>query len=757
MATPATVSAADHLLRVAKSHPEYLGGEVLADDEVRIDIRVEMPLHLKADGISDTGVRTVEPVTLRIPAGYPWLSPRVELRDDFPRDFPHLFPSPPGSPARPCLVDGDQDEFFLQFGLVEYGLFHLLEQVAVWLRKAAISHLIDPAQGWEPAMRRGLIDVLSFDADQARATALKGGGYVAWKARFTRIGTFEAGLRSGGSVWIESKGVKVPLSTTDKSLFTATTISDAAVSRGGTVIGVVWPDKPESGGPLISGSYAPDDVTTLAQLRERAVSLGCRRGLDSFISNVERSWRGQYLDAPIPLGIILSIRRPFNLIGSSSSIELLPYVIEMRPVSGHTSLFPGGDAEAVSPAIHFQTLSAGLLRTLSGVTNRVPLVMLGCGSVGSKLAVHAARSGQPVVALSDNGRLRPHNMARHALYPERAGMEKVDALAEEMAGFGLNPLIFRGNIATTLLAAGGRAQIVPPEARMVVNATASLAVREALTASMPERDRARYAEAALFGRGRMAYLLLDGAGHNPSHGDLMAELYATIDDPDAAALLSDPVTGLQEVQVGQGCGSLTMTVDDAQLSMMTAGLAKEVGRATDHPQRDGMIVTGISDADTPTTRWTRRSVAPFEMVAIDGTDGWRLRISPRVAERIRAEAARFEHTETGGLLIGLSSARLRTVTVVDLLDPPVDSTRSAGLFVLGTQGLHAAITARHRDSGRTLFDVGTWHSHLADEGPSPLDWRTASELAVGRAPPSVLLIVTPRRFHALIAREQHRG
>lgn len=752
-----TITPAQHLLRVALSHPEVEDGAIISDDRVRLDMRVEMPLHMKADGISDTGVRTIEQVILRLPADYPWSSPRVEYRDDFPRDFPHLFPSPADTPPRPCLVDGDQDEFFHQFGLVEYGVFHLLEQVAVWLRKAAISRLIDPAQGWEPALRRGLADVLSFDAERARGSILKNGGHVVWKARFRRIGTFEAGLRSGASAWIESGGVKVPLNSEDRSLFEATTITDDAFSRGGTAIGIIWPDKPASGGPLISDRYVPDDVSTLGQLRERAAMLGCRRGLDAFLSNVERSWHDKYLNAPIPLGVILCVRRPYNLIGSDSPIELLPYVIEIRPLLGHASLFPGAEEETVTPAIHYQTISAGLLRTLSGSPERAPLAMLGCGSVGAKLAVHAARDGQPVVALSDNEWLRPHNMARHALYPGRTGKDKASALAADLAGFGLAPVVFKGDIARSLLSPEKRSQIIPRESRMVVNATASLAVREALAASIPERDRARYAETALFGRGRMAYLLLDGAGHNPSHGDLMAELYATVDDTYAASLLSDPVTGLHEVQVGQGCGSLTMTVDDAQLSMMTAGLAKELGHATDRPSPDGLIVTGISDADTPTTRWTRQPVGPFETVAVEGTNGWQLRISPRIAERIRAEAAHYDRTETGGLLIGLSSARLRTITVVDLLEAPADSTRSAGLFVLGTQGLRAAIETRHRDSGRTLFDVGTWHSHLADEGPSSLDWRTARDLAVGRAPPSVLLIVTPRRFHALIGREEHRG
>lgn len=749
-------SRADHLLRVARSHPECIGGEVLAYDEVRLDIRVEMPLHMKDNGVSDTGVLTVEPVTLRVPPDYPWRSPRVELRADFPRDFPHLQPDDLNAPPRPCLVDGDQDEFFLQFGLVEYGLFHLLEQVAVWLRKAAISHLIDPKQGWEPTMRRGLNDILAFDAKAALDTAMKDGGYVTWRASFTRKGGLDVSYQEGVSTWIDSQGIKTPLSASDNSLFAASRIFNN-MSRGITVMGIIWPDKPAAGGKRISDHYVPDDVTSLGKLRIRADTLGCRRGLELFFKNLERSLQSSCLHAPIPIGIILCIRRPFTLIGSDSSIELLPYVIEMRPFKGRSSLFPAGDDEQVVPAMHFQALTAGLLRNLSGAPERPPLAMLGCGSVGSKLAVHAARAGQSIVAVSDSSWIRPHNLARHALYPECIGTEKADALAKDLAGFGLSPLVYKGDIVDGLKDAKKRPQIIPTNTRVVVNATASLAVREAITAATSSRDRMRYIEAALFGRGRIGYLLIDGAQHNPNHNDLMAELYATLEDPDVIALLSDPMAGLSQIEIGQGCGSLTMIVDDAQLSMMTAGLAKEIGHAVDHPQKDGLIVTGISDAETPSTRWSRQIVSPFTILDIDGSDGWQLRISPRVVERIRREATSFAHAETGGLLIGLSSARLKTVTVVDVLDAPPDSRRSPTLFVLGNQGLQDTIAARHRKSSQTLFDVGTWHSHLTNVGPSSLDWSTAAELAAGRAPPSVLLIVTPYCFHALIAKGKVSG
>lgn len=119
-------------------------------------------------------------------------------------------------------------------------------------------------------------------------------------------------------------------------------------------------------------------------------------------------------------------------------------------------------------------------------------------------------------------------------------------------------------------------------------------------------------------------------------------------------------------------------------------------------------------------------------------------------DEIRADVARWPAVETGGLMIGTCSARLRTVTVVDLMPAPPDSVRSASRFVLGTEGLAAAIKARHAESGSTLFDVGTWHSHLADQGPSDLDRKTAAELAAERPPPSALLILTPGRFYALM-------
>lgn len=760
MTTEAGTDPAEHLLRVALTHPECVGGAVIEPEggrpRIRLDMNVEMPLDMKADGVSSSGVRVCEPVVLELPAYYPWQSPLFYLREDFPRNFPHLMPF--AATPRPCLVDGNQDEYFFQFGLVEYGIFHLVEQLAIWLRKAAISDLIDAEQGWEPMLRRDFRDIVEIDADAARNAVTKNGGWIAWQGRFFRRGTPEAHLNDSVETWISSRGVQTPLmQKPDDTTFTSRR-PDSSVSLGNTVVGLVWPDKNPNGTPRVSATYLPESVTTLHDLRARATELGCGRSLETFLANVERSFKGMLLPQPIPIGIVLCARRPVHLIDSASDIELLPYVVEIRADKNRTSLFVHADKEPVAPAMHYQSLSATLLQTLSGVPARSGLAMLGCGSVGSKLAMHAVRAGQDILAVSDESWLRPHNLARHALGAKHVSRNKAEALSEELVGFGMEPAVHKGDLSHDLRDPEQVKQIIPNATGAVINSTASLSVREALVSAATPRLRARLFEAALFGRGRGAFLLADGKSHNPSHCDLIAELYATLDDERAAELLFDPAGGLAEIQIGQGCGSLTMRMDDARLSAMTASLSQEISSALDAPTHEGLIVIGTADEDSPSTRWTRCVVPAFETVAIAGSDGWQLRLSQRVADRVRAEAKAHTSVETGGVMIGLTSVRLKTVTVVDLLEAPADSRRTPTLFVLGTDGLQSTIRHRHEQSGRTLFDVGTWHSHLRNEGPSSTDWKTAADLAAERAPPSILLIATPARFHALVSsRKENDG
>lgn len=741
-------------LTMALRHPECREGELVSLDHgsarLRLTMNVEMPLDMKVEGVSPIGVRRTEPVDVFLPEDYPWSPPKFTLREDFPRDLPHLQPDAVDKPPHPCLLDGSPEEFFAQFGLAEAGAFHLVEQLALWLRRAAVGCLIDPAQGWEPTIRRDIADTLSFDSHYVRGLVDRNGGWAVLDSKFVRQGALTGGLNADVQTWLMAGSKQVPLrnSPQDEQFAALRRAENLVVGSG--VVAVVWADKLPDGTPRVAARYFPETVRTLGDLRQRAGELGCERGLNGFIASLERAFSNMTHPAPVPVGIILCARRPFNLIGAMSPIELIPYVIEIRATAKRTSLFASGDNEPVAPAAHRESVTRALLRSVSGSTEHAPIALLGCGSVGSKVGLHLARSGQILGTLSDSGWLQPHNMARHGLSASHLPTNKAEALAIELRLLDQNPTVHDGNLARTLRDPKALRAIIPSVVKAVINTTASLTVRESLAAASGT-TKARLFETALFGRGRGAYVLAAGKGNNPTPSDLMAELYATLDDAETSKLMFDPEEGLARIQVGQGCGSLSMRMTDARLSAMSAAVTEVIIGCIDEPKPVGAIYVATSTPKLPTTVWSRKEVPPFLQIEITGGDGWVLRLSPRIAELIRQEAAEWPAVETGGIILGVASARLKVVTVVDVLPAPIDSQRSAEYFLLGTAGLQAAIEARHESSGQTLFDIGTWHSHLSDQGPSPTDWATAAKLTAERAPPSVLMIVTPRRFLAIMA------
>lgn len=747
---------AERFLTAARTHRECRGGRVVSTDEtaalIELDINVEMPLHMRVDGVSESGVRRTEIVTARLGARYPWSPPTFFLREDFPRNLPHLQPGPLTELPRPCLIDGNEREYFLRFGLVELGIFNLVHQLVLWLRHAAEGALIDPEQGWEPTLRRNLAAEVVVDAEACRAIVDRNGGHRVLKARYLRSGANGASIGAEAFAWVDVNPEQVPLSRDDNKLFTHR--PGQGYAEGNTVCAIIWPDKLPGGGPFVVSSYLPETVASYADLTVRADELGCGRALRAFVNGLERCFRGFVLNQPVPVAVILCARRPFHLIGSASDIELLPYVIEIRAANDRRSLFAGGDREPVAPGLQRDTLNPTLLRRVSGAPEIGPVVMLGCGSVGSKMAMHLARSGVPILVVSDSSSLLPHNMARHALARPPVARSKATELAAELSQIGQSPQIHKDDLVFDLPEREKRRILLPKNAGCAVNTTASLAVRETLSSLPAKEVKPRLAEVALFGRGQGGFVLLDGASHNPTLSDLTAELYATARSPRLRTLLFDPDHGLEEVQIGQGCSSLTMPMTDMRLSAMTAGLTEQLVQELKAPTEDGHIVVATTAEGSSDTSWSRQSVPPFAVVDVECADGWTLRISQRVLDDIYAEVTRWPLAETGGLMIGTCSARLRTVTVVDLLPAPPDSQRSAGRFILGTEGLVAAIKARHAESGSTLFDVGTWHSHLANEGPSALDRKTAAELAAGRPPPSALLIVTPAKLFGLMHARQ---
>lgn len=745
---------AELFCRVAQKHGECLATEIINSDEsaaqIKLEFNVQMPFQYRVDGESPNGVRKTEIVIAYLTKRFPWATPIFTLRMDFPRDLPHLQPGNITKFPEPCLIDGAPREFFFQFGLAEVGIFHLIDQLAIWLRKAATSSLIDYSQGWEPTMRQNLNHLLSLDIEAYQNTVARKPGWKVFGTDFYRSGQKTDTINKDLSILLEAGSEQVPLRNdiNDKQISISHQSDNGML--GQTVTCLIWPGADAGGKPIISSTYTPETVTTMGELKEKAAELCCLEQLEIFLNNIERYFNSYILKLPIPVGIVLAVRRPCHLIGSKSDIELIPYVFEINASPERTGLLANGNNEPVGPCQALAEANPQLMRNVSGTLELPALAMIGAGSVGSKLALHFAKSGIGVKSISDSGILRPHNSARHGLVQKRLSGNKAKALADEIGALGQTPEVYENDLVLGCENKKNRNAILPKSASFAVNSTASLAVREALANLDPKASKQRQIEAALFGRGEGAYLLTEGADRNPNVNDLIGELYSNTSSLRQTELLFDEKYGLTQIQIGLGCGSLTMPMTDARLSNMTGGLAEEVQRIIAAPPEHGEMVVAIKEENSPSAQWTRQSVPPFTIAPIEGVEDWQIRVSPNVLQKMRVEQAKYPDVETGGVMIGLCSARLQAITVVDLLPAPPDSTRTASKFVLGTQSLKTSIENRFRDSGGSLVDVGTWHTHMTDIGPSQLDRETAHDLAKDRTPPSCLFIVTPNQFHAFM-------
>ena len=74
--------------------------------QIEVDVAVELPSRSRRNGVSGTGVRSVETCVLVFGSDWPMSAPKPFLRADFPLNLPHINPHREGEPVSPCLFEG---------------------------------------------------------------------------------------------------------------------------------------------------------------------------------------------------------------------------------------------------------------------------------------------------------------------------------------------------------------------------------------------------------------------------------------------------------------------------------------------------------------------------------------------------------------------------------------------------------------------------------------------------------------------------
>lgn len=620
----------------------------------------------------------------------------------------------------------------------------LVEQLADWLDKAATVDLIDPKHGWEPVRRDHVDDVVISDAVWLRSLAKSEAGCVAFKVRYWAIVDFGA-----ANYWVTLREAKpIPIG---PDLADDFTFRNVGSSRVGSGIGLVaWSGKKPDGMTFVADRYMPETVASVEELLARATILGCREYIEPKLTLLQERFRKSQMKVPVPLAVVMLAKRPYPVIGTRSVYELCPYIVELQ----------GGDnlsissTKTVRPALHREDISEQLMRRASGEEVIAPppsWSLIGCGSVGSKIALHMARAGRGPDSIVDRGNMLPHNFARHGTYPTDFMKEygfidsKTTMLSAPLTELGRRPKQHTLDIVSYVLANRSLKTITGEACFAIVNTTGSATVRETLGSVALTGARPRVVEACLLGAGSTGLMTVEGPSENPSTTDLICEAYLAIQQ---SPEIAGKVFGMDasEVVVGQGCSTMTMPLRDSRLSLFSAGFAEKLfGLQRDGlPSEGGVLLLGDLHSDGLSQSWIEKKIAPRTLVNF--STGVEVRISPDVDSTIAREVSLKPNSETGGIIFGRYCDVTGHFHVVGTLPAPLDSKFSKDEFVLGVKGLKPMIRKLIESTGGALYPLGTWHNHLLPSGPSAKDMRTAVLLSGLQYFPLLMLIRTPAGY-----------
>lgn len=553
---------------------------------IQVIVRVPLPSRQQHEGVSTTGVKAEEPSWL-IFHDWPSSAPRITLREDFPLNLPHINPHRPGSRVRPCLFDGDPSELLHRFGLGR-----IVDQLVEWLTKAASGQLIDLTQGWEPTRRDDCPGSLIFEADAADVNTPKDGTLLHVAGMYFSNGNDHLAFLTD----FEKKEVSFSQQTIRPKNVVVTGKAQVILARG----------VDENHKPRTISAYEPETVHDIDSLLARANRLGIdSEALNSALCSYFFRSVTTVKSDPTDWGqgvlafVVLLVQRPAQVIWTyGRNVEMLPYIVRMQVKPERDPIKPR--EVIVEPLWHAEQVSPRLLAMTSGFATDIlerKLVFVGCGSLGSKLGMHLGRAGFGNAAtFVDNQTMGPHNVARHALIPNRnptAYPQKAEMMCSAFNSMGYHNAIEYMVDATILFDVPATFEkIIGKGPALIVDSTASFKVEAsaARCISLHEHPQVRLVQTGMYAKGRAAVLYLEGTGRSCTAEDLKTALFERCrHDPDLRAAVGGDSTDPVRIFVGDNCRSVTMPMSDSVVSRSAALVAHQLEK---------WLAEGLPDAGT---------------------------------------------------------------------------------------------------------------------------------------------------------------
>jgi len=666
---------------------EEVSDIVYYDDEAIIEavVSIGLPSRFISAGITNIGVKSREYVQFVFSKLFPLEAPKIFLRDDFPRCFPHINPSK--IKVNPCIFEGNLSELLQQTEWMN----GVLNQLVDWLEKAAANDLLNYEQGWEPMRNDECSGVMVYDIDEM----------------------LNAYVKRNSNILISSISYEERRNT-----IVAGNLCNNKKKKSAHALCFLTNE--------IIDKYLPNSIVTLSNLYEYANSIGLSNVKDVIEQNDLANLNED------KLFVILSIKRPVNIIGSDKNIEFINFVIhKAKPRKKKKRTLPGCRVDMLT---HIADKSPALMKRLSGTQTKLDesksIALVGCGSLGSKIGIHLVRNGNGPFLCIDDDIFMPHNNARHAL-TNPGTQNKAELLSLSM--FSISGIKAQS-------AKESAFNIDYSNSRIIIDTTAFLSVRHFL---MSNAELPPIISAGLFNHGQYGILFIENNDKTSSLLELWAYLYfQSLEN----IKLRKTLFSSQEdhTLIGQSCSSQTMIVDDSKISLFAATMSMIIQNKleTKLPEHGTIYLLKFDgNYSLVTDILTIHQNTDIQMLS---KKEWSVSLFKNVYEEMRKLMEQKSPVETGGVLLGSVFMQAKKIVITGLISAPSDSIEQESLFVLGTDGLEKEIKKVERNTNGKVTYLGTWHSHPKGGDASQTDNKTYEKLLfVRNYEPTVCLIVTP--------------
>lgn len=697
---------------------------------IPVTYRVSLPSMGAVDGLD---IRHEEPMLIRLSIKrYPHSAPSIlSDRKNFPRErLSHLHFTPVDLPARLCLVRNSPSEWFATIKMSDF-----LDVGGQWLYKAATGQLDEDGNEFDPTRLEGnvyLNHIYRYDMLNE---------VVSNDQRF--VPEFPMALFAGGQL-LDSENLSALQTNVHVPFIAFESISNAIATITKTT-----KSNPEANPIFTVVFWDADGTENQRYLTSRPESYGQLKtyfGLHG-INLHQVLLKLEKLGAILRLGlpIIFAVKRPRKVIGYNGNYEFINFMINLPP----EGVAAADDTAPVTIQGHIEPFGKDLANYLSAREQTPAALYIGAGSLGSKLIVHDARSGNLNIGICDGDKMLPHNLTRHELFAGNLGENKARALAALIRQF------YSADNSEKIIAIESNAIFLDSEFQeyqRIIDTTASVQVMNfMLSKKLPANTR--YYRAEIADEGSLGLLYAEGHNRNPRMDDLvnLACFYATKNKHLRIWRMNDAKRDVTSLNVGLGCSSTTSVVANDTLGLHAGVFSRILSKMPSQTLlgMSGMLAISSLDESNglPNISSEYIEVNVFDVFNCKAGSGWEVRLMGGIKEMLLQNCKQQAPKETGGVLVGIANYKTKTIHVFDFISEPQGSHGTCCGFVRGAQGLPAQIEEIKKETGDVIGYIGEWHTHPMDlKKLSARDEETIAELAeLNRTVPipTCALIVTP--------------